>query len=143
MSQKWVTDILLEKLSTEHYDFALVNFAGPDMVGHSGSFEATKKSMEVLDECLGRIIAKVLELNGTVIITADHGNAEEMVNPATKKVDTNHSTNPVPCIVVNKELHAAELAVGSLADLAPTVLGLLGISSPAEMTGRNLLANYQ
>ncbi len=140
MSQKWVTDVLLQKLDETDYDFALVNFAGPDMVAHTGIIDATIKSMEVVDECIGRIIDKVLEKKGAVIITADHGNAEEMINLQTGEPDTQHSVNPVPIIIIQEGLQARELTVGILADVAPTILGMLNIEKPAEMTGRNLLA---
>lgn len=140
MSQRWVTDILIQKLDTNEFDFALVNFAGPDMVGHTGVIEATIESIQVVDECLGRIVEKVLSLAGAVIITADHGNAEEMLDLQTGEPDTKHSVNPVPVIIIQKDLQARELLVGNLADVAPTVLGLMGLEKPAEMTGRNLLA---
>lgn len=139
MSQKWVTDVLLQKIDTGEFDFIVVNFAGPDMVGHTGVIEATIKSMEVADECLGRIVEKVLAIGGTVIITADHGNAEEMLDLQTGEPDTKHSVNPVPVIIIQNDLQPRELLVGNLADVAPTILGLLGIEKPAEMTGRNLL----
>lgn len=140
MSMVWVTDELLKRLDTEDYQFVLINFAGPDMVGHTGNLEATVKSMEVTDECIGRIVDKVVgEKKGAVVITADHGNAEEMINPQTRKPDTNHSTNPVPCVIAKEGLLAREIPVGNLADVAPTILGLLGIQKPAEMTGRDLL----
>ncbi|MBL8015327.1 MAG: 2,3-bisphosphoglycerate-independent phosphoglycerate mutase [Candidatus Doudnabacteria bacterium] len=140
MSQRWVTDILLQKLDTQEFDFALINFAGPDMVAHTGVIEATIKSMEVVDECMGRIIEKVLSMNGAVILTADHGNAEEMLNLQTGEPDTKHSVNPVPVIIIQKDLKPRELLVGNLSDIAPTILALLGLEKPAEMTGRNLLA---
>lgn len=140
MSQKWVTDILLEKLDTDQYDFIVVNFAGPDMVGHTGVIEATIKSIEIADECVGRIVDKVLAKGGAAIITADHGNAEEMIDPQNGQPDTKHSVNPVPVIIIKDGLEPRELLVGNLADVAPTILHLLGIEKPAEMTGRNLLA---
>lgn len=140
MSMRWVTDVLLEKMDREDYKFALVNFAGPDMVGHTGHLEETIQAMEITDECIGRIYQKVVvEKKGALIITADHGNAEEMIDPQTHQPDTDHTNNPVPCLIVKEGLVARELPVGNLADIAPTILGLLNIPKPAEMTGRDLL----
>jgi len=140
MSQKWVTDVLLDKLSTNEFDFALINFAGPDMVGHTGNIDATVKAMEVCDQCIGRITDFVLSRNGAVVITADHGNAEEMIDSTTGNPDTKHSTNPVPFICVDKDLKPRELSVGGLSDISTTILALMGLEIPPEMTGRNLLA---
>ncbi len=139
MSQRWVTDVLIEKLSTGKFDFAVINLAGPDMVGHTGVIEATVQSMQVCDECVGRIVDFVLPLGGAVIITADHGNAEEMLDLQTGEPDTKHSVNPVPVIICQQDLEPRELLVGNLADIAPTILGLMGVEKPAEMTGRDLL----
>lgn len=140
MSQRWCTDVLLEKLEKGGFDFGLINFAGPDMVGHTGVIDAAIEAMEVCDESIGRIVEKVLGMGGAVMITADHGNAEEMLDLQTGEPDTKHSVNQVPVIIIQKGLAPRELTVGSLADVAPTMLGLLGIEQPAEMTGRNLLA---
>lgn len=140
MSMRWVTDVLLQKVDTLKPDVIVVNFAGPDMVGHTGVIDATIKSMQVCDECIGRIVEKVLPLGGAVLITADHGNAEEMLDLQTGEPDTKHSVNPVPIIIAQQGLEARELLVGNLADIAPTILGLLDIEKPAEMTGRNLLS---
>lgn len=140
MSQKWVAKVVIEKIEEGTFDFILVNFAGPDMVAHTGNIEATVTAMNVCDEAVGMIVDKVLEKDGAVIITADHGNAEEMLDLRTGKMDTKHSTNPVPAIIIKKGLEAKEVPVGGLADIAPTILGLLGIPQPAEMTGRDLLS---
>lgn len=140
MSMRWVTDVLLQKVDTLKPDFILVNFAGPDMVGHTGVIDATVTSMHITDECIGRIVDKVIPLGGAIIITADHGNAEEMLDLQTGEPDTKHSINPVPIIIAQQGLESRELLVGNLADIAPTILALLGIEKPAEMTGRNLLA---
>jgi 2,3-bisphosphoglycerate-independent phosphoglycerate mutase len=140
MSMRWATDVFLEKISSGKFGFGLINFAGPDMVGHTGHLKSTITAMQTTDECIGRIVAKVVdELDGAVIITADHGNAEEMINPETNAPDTDHTTNQVPCLIIQQGLLPRELAIGNLADIAPTVLGLLGIRKPAEMTGRDLL----
>jgi 2,3-bisphosphoglycerate-independent phosphoglycerate mutase len=140
MSMLWVTDIVVEKVDRGEFDFILVNLAGPDMVGHTGNIQATVESMQVCDECIGRIVDKTLEKGGAVILTADHGNAEEMLDLRTGEADTKHSVNQVPAIIIQEGLVAREVPIGNLGDLAPTVLALLGIEKPAEMTGRNLLA---
>jgi len=140
MSQKWVTDVLIDKLNSNEFDFILVNFAGPDMVGHTGVIDATIKAMNVCDQCIGRIVEAALKKDGAVVITSDHGNAEEMIDPQTGGADTKHSTNPVPFIAIKKGLENRELAVGGLSDVAPTLLRLMGMEIPAEMTGRDLLA---
>jgi len=139
MSAYLVTDILVSKIKTGNYNFIVVNFANADMVAHTGMLDQTVKAIEVIDECLERIIEATLEKDGTVIITADHGNAEEMIDLRTGDIDTKHSINPVPLMIVNKNLDPRELSVGILADVAPTILGLLNIEKPLEMNGRNLL----
>jgi 2,3-bisphosphoglycerate-independent phosphoglycerate mutase len=139
MSQRWVTDVLIENINKGEFDFILVNFAGPDMVAHTGVIPSTIKAMEVCDECIGRIVEATLAVNGAVVITADHGNAEEMINLQNGEPDTKHSVNQVPVLVIKKDLPALELPLGTLADIAPTILGLLGLPIPAEMSGRNLL----
>lgn len=139
MSSLWVTDILVEKIDKGNYDFILVNFANADMVGHTGVIDATVKAVEVIDECIGRIVDMTLKKGGAVLITADHGNAEEMIDITTGKPDTKHSTNPVPLLVISKDQPKRELPIGTLADVAPTVLGLMGIEKPVDMNGRNLL----
>lgn len=140
MSQRLVTDVAVKKIEAEEFDFIMLNFAGPDMVAHTGVFNAAVKSIEVLDECIGRIVTATLAKGGAVIITADHGNAEEMVDLQTGEPDTKHSINPVPVIIIQDGIAARELAIGNLADIAPTILSLLSIEKPAEMTGRDLLA---
>jgi 2,3-bisphosphoglycerate-independent phosphoglycerate mutase len=113
------------------------------MVAHTGSIPATIKACETVDMCLSRIIAEVFRLNGTVFITADHGNAEELINPQTGGVDTEHSVHPVPFIAVAKKWEGKNitLAMGVLADVAPTILRTMHIEVPRSMTGRNLLEN--
>jgi len=139
MSQKWMTDVFIEKLSEKVYDFVLINFAAPDMVGHTGNLDASIKAMETVDECIGRIVEGVLEQEGSVIITADHGNAEELINIESGEPDTKHSTAQVPILIIGNDLKETELPRGGLADVAPTVLKLFGIPKPAEMTGKSLL----
>jgi len=131
-----------------------LNFANADMVGHTGNLKATVTAIEVIDECLGAIVASVLAHKGAVLITADHGNAESMLDLANGTIDKEHSNNPVPCIIISKGLEGtasgfADRAIGKdlsilepsglLSDVAPTVLALLGIAKPPEMTGNSLL----
>lgn len=139
MSSYKVTDILINKIKQENYDVIMVNFANPDMVGHTGVLPATIKGMEVVDECIGKIYEAVVPHGGAIILTADHGNAEELLDAQSGNVDTKHSTNPVPLIIMRNGLEPRELSFGILADVAPTVLSMLGIPKPIEMTGRNLL----
>jgi 2,3-bisphosphoglycerate-independent phosphoglycerate mutase len=136
MSAYEVTDALIKEIEADNFDAILLNFANPDMVGHSGMLEPTIQAIETVDECLGRIVDLIVSKGGTAIITADHGNADEVVtlegNPMTA-----HTTNPVP-VIVTKE--GAELREdGILGDLAPTILELLGLDKPAEMTGTSLI----
>lgn len=138
-----LTERLLTELKKPNtYSFVLVNFANADMVSHTGNIGPTVKACEVVDECVGKIANYILAYGGHLLITADHGNAEEMINLHTGQIDTEHSANPVPFICVAKDLtgHAQRLTSGILADVAPTILALLGIDAPTTMTGRNLLA---
>jgi 2,3-bisphosphoglycerate-independent phosphoglycerate mutase len=142
MSAREITQTLLETLRvTLEYSFALVNFANPDMVGHTGSIGPAVKACEVVDECVGKIANFILAYGGTLLITADHGNVEEMINNQTGEIDTEHNANPVPFIVVSKDFLGNNLTLspGILADIAPTVIKLLGLEIPTSMTGRNLL----
>lgn len=139
MSQKWVTDILVEKILSNEFDFIMVNYAGPDMVGHTGVIDATVKAMEVCDQCVGRVVEATLKVGGAVVLAADHGNAEEMIDTQTGAPDTKHSTNQIPFLVIAMGLPGRELPVGGLADIAPTILHLMNLEIPPEMTGRNLL----
>jgi len=141
MSAYGVTEELLRRIKTGFYDFILVNYANPDMVGHTGVLEAGIKACEVVDDCVGRVVKTVNNLNGVCLVTADHGNVEEMIDLQTGEVDTKHSTNPVPFIVVSKYFNhrGRMLPKGVLADIAPTVLTIMGIEKPGLMTGKNLL----
>jgi 2,3-bisphosphoglycerate-independent phosphoglycerate mutase len=135
-----VTEELLSRLEEESYDFVLVNYANCDMVGHTGNFEAAKKAVEVVDECVGAVVKKVLSLDAHVLITSDHGNAEEMVDAATGKTRTSHTICPVELIYVAGDAEGTELLPkGKLSDVAPTVLSLLGLEIPEEMTANVLL----
>ncbi len=135
MSAFKVTDEVLKRLDENKYDFILLNFANPDMVGHTGIMEAAIKACETIDNCLEAIVPKVQSLGGTVIITADHGNSDQMIDK--DGPHTAHTTNPVPFILLKQEHKLQDN--GILADVAPTVLDLMGIEKPEEMTGRNLI----
>lgn len=136
MSAYELTDALLKELDSKEHNGILLNFANPDMVGHSGKLEPTIKAIEVVDECLGKIVDKIVELGGHAIITADHGNSD-MVTTLEGDPMTAHTTNPVP-VIVTKE--AIELRDGGiLADLSPTLLDLLNVEKPEEMTGTSLI----
>lgn len=137
MSAREVTEALLTELDKDRFDMVILNFANPDMVGHTGVLQAAVKAMETVDECAGRIVAKVLALGGSVCITADHGNLEKMTDETTGQPHTAHTTNPVPFILVSNEEH--KLHSGILADIAPTLLELLHIDKPAAMTGSSLM----
>ncbi len=133
-----VTYELVERLRSGQLDFVVVNYANADMVGHTGVLEAAIAAVETVDECLGRVTAEVAALGGVCLITADHGNSDHMLE-ADGKVNTAHSTNIVPLIVTLPAERAAVREGGVLADLAPTVLRLLGLDQPPEMTGKDLL----
>ena len=140
MSALEVTQTTISKIQSDSYDLIIMNYANPDMVGHTGNFKATTKACEVVDTCLGDLSRNILGRGGVLIITADHGNAEELVNPTTGAIDTEHNTNPVPFILVGNDFRTAtQISQGILADVAPTILSLLKIPAPSSMTGRNLL----
>ncbi len=138
MSAYEVCDKVLAEIDAEKYDLIILNFANCDMVGHTGVKEAAVKACEVVDECIGKIADKVAGKGGSLLITADHGNADKMQDEE-GNVFTAHSTNPVPLILVDDSKIGATLEDGILADLAPTLLNLMGLEIPAEMTGKSLL----
>jgi 2,3-bisphosphoglycerate-independent phosphoglycerate mutase len=146
MSAAEITSVLLSELGEKKYDFILVNYANPDMVGHTGDYNATVQAIKAVDDCLGKLYNGVVkEMDGTLIIVSDHGNAEQMLEHDGSEHHTAHTTNPVPFIIVNKRLQGnveANLRDGSLSDVAPTILSMLGIEKPGEMTGQSLL-NYK
>jgi 2,3-bisphosphoglycerate-independent phosphoglycerate mutase len=138
MSAREVTSKVLDRLDWNKYDMIVLNFANPDMVGHTGIFQAAKKAIEVVDECLGKIVSKILEKDGTVFITADHGNSEQMVDYSTGTPMTAHTTNSVPFLYISK--NSTELRKdGILADISPTILQVMGLEKPKEMTGKSLI----
>jgi 2,3-bisphosphoglycerate-independent phosphoglycerate mutase len=137
MSARQITDSLVKHIKSGQYGFILANYANPDMVGHTGVLEAAIKAVEVLDECLGRVIRAAQGAGARVIITADHGNLESMSNPSSGQPHTAHTTDPVPFILTGKIVNLRN--EGLLADVAPTILDLLDIEKPVEMTGRSLI----
>jgi 2,3-bisphosphoglycerate-independent phosphoglycerate mutase len=153
MSAREVTDRVVKAIQSNAYDFIAMNFANPDMVAHTGNMAATQKAVEVIDECVGKIVDAALSREGYVFITADHGNAEELKNLRTGDIDKEHATNPVPFIIIGKQFEgqpsiAGEVPdgdlslmtpVGMLADVAPTILTVLGIPQPELMTGQPLV----
>lgn len=153
MGAEILTDTAIEKISNGWYDFVVINLAAVDMVGHSGDLSAAIEAIKRVDDCLGRLVNKIIEVGGVALITADHGNAEAMMNWRLGEVSKDHTTNPVPLVIVGKHfegynLGAGDAAIddlsvlrvsGDLTDVAPTILRLLGLEKPAEMTGESLL----
>ena len=149
MSAPAITERIIKELGRGKYSFVLVNFANPDMVGHTGNMKAAISAVETVDVCLGKIVPQVLKMGGSLFITADHGNAEELTNPRTEEVDTEHSVFPVPFwhITSASQRQRSESEImgsknnvwGILSDVAPTVLSVMNLKIPPEMTGQNLL----
>lgn len=149
MSAFEVTKKLVEAIESDKYDFILANFANADMVGHTGNLSATIKAVEAVDKCLNKVVRSVLLKNGLALITADHGNAEVMFNMQTGQIDKEHSSNPVPFVLVGKEYVGRNVgwpdlinndltlvpSQGFLSDIAPTILHLLRIDKPKEIRG--------
>lgn len=153
MSAPAVTDRIVKEVKAGSYDVIIANYANPDMVGHTGNFEATKKAIEVVDAAIGRIVEATLAKDGVVVISSDHGNAEEMTNLTTAEMDKEHSTNPIPLIIIGNAYAGQQSMVGDIpnndlslvspvgmvADIAPTILHILGIPQPQSMTGQSLI----
>ncbi len=139
MSAFEVTDKVVEAIKSEKYNMIILNYANPDMVGHTGSLEAAIKALEALDGCIKRVCDAIEEVGGTLLITADHGNSEQMIDYETGEPHTAHTTNPVPLAIVG--LKNKKLKEGRLADLAPTMLDIMELEKPKEMTGESLLEN--
>lgn len=137
MSAYEVTDEVLRRVESEKYDVIILNFANPDMVGHTGVFDAARQAIEVIDECLGKIIPTIVNKGGIALITADHGNADQMIDYDNGGTFTAHTTNPVPLICIG--LGDVKLREGRLADLCPTILDIMCLEKPKEMTGNSLL----
>jgi 2,3-bisphosphoglycerate-independent phosphoglycerate mutase len=138
MSAPELTDKAVAAIDSARYDLIVLNFANPDMVGHTGNLSAAIRAVETVDSSLGRIARAIEAQGGALLVTADHGNCELMKDPATGGPHTAHTTNPVPVVLMGggSEVHLHD---GRLADLAPTLLGLLGIARPAEMTGQSII----
>lgn len=138
MSAQAIADDVVAQIKSDTYDIIMVNFANADMVGHSGKFEETKAAIEVLDKCLGEVVDAVIAKGGAVLITADHGNAEETMEQETKKPITAHTTNLVPVILCGTDAKSLK-SNGGLSDIAPTILDIMHIPVPESMTGRSLI----
>jgi 2,3-bisphosphoglycerate-independent phosphoglycerate mutase len=137
MSASELTEEAVTAIRSDKYDLIVLNYANPDMVGHTGKLAAAIKAVETVDDGLGRLAQAIRGVGGAMLVTADHGNCELMRDPATGEPHTAHTTNPVPVLLVNGG--GAKLACGRLADVAPTLLDLMGLPKPAEMTGVTLL----
>ena len=140
MSASELTESVLSELEKDEYDVIIINYANPDMIGHTGDFEAAKIAVKFVDDCMDKVVKKVMEKDGTVLVTADHGNVDLMEDPETHDPFTAHTTNPVPLILVSNQLKNSKLKDGGkLADLAPTMLKILDLDIPKEMTGNVLI----
>ena len=139
MSAAEITARLVEAIASDTYDFIIVNYANPDMVGHTGVWDAAVSAAEFVDGCLARVSESVLDAGGALVVTADHGNIEEM-RDAAGEPQTAHTTSPVPLVLVAEAWRGARLRDGILADVAPTLCELMGLDPPPSMTGRSLLA---
>lgn len=137
MSAEEVTEKVIEAIQSDKYNVIILNYANPDMVGHTGSLKAAIQAVEKIDGCVKRVVDAIKEKNGALIITADHGNAEQMIDYKTGEPHTAHTTNPVPLVLVGVD--NVKLKEGKLADLAPTILEILGLEKPEEMTGESLI----
>jgi 2,3-bisphosphoglycerate-independent phosphoglycerate mutase len=153
MMAEEITTRIISALEEGSYDFILANYANADMVAHTGNFDATVKAVEILDKQIGLIADTCLKTGATLILTSDHGNAEKLIDSHTGEKDTKHNSSPVPVIVIDKRFERIrtpeeiedneKLTVGSLCDIAPTVLELMGIEKPAEMTGQSIIPYLQ
>ncbi|MBO5349820.1 MAG: 2,3-bisphosphoglycerate-independent phosphoglycerate mutase [Clostridia bacterium] len=137
MSAPEVTEKVIEAIKSKKYDSIILNYANPDMVGHTGSLEAAVKAIETVDKCVGEVVDAMNEIGGVILITADHGNSEQMIDYITGEPHTAHTTNPVPLMLIGME--SAKLKSGRLADLAPTMLDIMELEKPDEMSGESLL----
>jgi 2,3-bisphosphoglycerate-independent phosphoglycerate mutase len=143
MSAPEVTDKLVAAIESARFDLIVVNFANGDMVGHTGFMDAAVKAAEAVDTCLGRLSDAVAAAGGTLMITADHGNVEQMKDPKTGQPHTAHTTLPVPVILVNPPAGVDRIGDGALSDIAPTILGLMDLEVPSEMTGHSLITGQR
>lgn len=138
MSAYEVTEKCVERIESGAYDVIILNFANCDMVGHTGVFDAAVKAVEAVDSCVGKVVEKVLSMDGTVLLTADHGNADRMYEEDGSPF-TAHTTNPVPFLVISKQYADCKLHEGRLADIAPTMLKILGLPKPESMSGESII----
>ena len=138
MSAREVTDKLVQAIESRRYDAIICNYANGDMVGHTGNLAAATRAIEVLDECIGRIVDAMRGIGGEVLITADHGNAETMRDQESQQPHTAHTLNLVPLLYIGRKARIAGNG-GALQDVAPTLLAMMGLPQPAEMTGRPLI----
>jgi 2,3-bisphosphoglycerate-independent phosphoglycerate mutase len=141
MSAPEVTDKVVAAIRSGKFDVVVLNYANTDMVGHTGLLDAATQAVETVDQCLGRLAEAVEAAGGTLVVTADHGNAETMRDPQTGEPHTAHTLNPVPFLVVNPPGAIRRVEHGRLADVAPTLLALLGLRRPAAMTGHSLIGD--
>ena len=139
MSAYKVCEGLVDAIKSDKYDVIIVNFANPDMVGHTGVEAAAIKAIEAVDECVGKVVEAIKETDGQMFICADHGNAEQLIDYETKQPFTAHTINPVPFILVNYDENFTLREGGCLADIAPTLIEMMGMEQPKEMTGKSLL----
>ncbi|MBQ3968757.1 MAG: alkaline phosphatase family protein, partial [Lachnospiraceae bacterium] len=139
MSAYQVCKKLTDAIESEKYDVIIINFANPDMVGHTGVIPSVIKAIEVVDECVGKVVDTIKAVNGQLFICADHGNADKLIDEETGEPFTAHTTNPVPFILVNADPAYGLREGGVLADIVPTLLELMELEQPAEMTGKSLL----
>ena len=138
MSAYDLTEELIKRIEEDIYDLIIVNYANADMVGHTGVFDAAVKAVETVDYCMGKVVDKILEKAGSVFVTADHGNAEQMIDYSSGKPMTAHTSDPVPFIHISEQVKALKSG-GRLSDIAPTLLEEMGINKPEEMTGLSLI----
>jgi 2,3-bisphosphoglycerate-independent phosphoglycerate mutase len=139
MSAYEVCDRLTEAIKSGKYDVIIINFANPDMVGHTGVLEAAIKAVEAVDDCVGRAVEALKSVDGQMFLCADHGNAEQLIDPETKTPFTAHTTNPVPFILINYKEGYGLKEGGKLADIVPTLIEMMGLEKPEAMTGESLL----
>ena len=139
MSAREVTEALVKYVREQDVGLVIANYANADMVGHTGNFEASVRAVEVIDECLGKVVDAAMSKKGKIVITADHGNIEQLIDYDTGMPHTAHTTNLVPVILVDEERRKSRLTQGSGIDIAPTLLQLLNLPQPKEMSGRSLI----
>ena len=138
MSSNAVTEALVDAIKN-NYELIVTNYANPDMVGHTGNLDAAIEACEAVDKCIGRLVEALKKADGTLLLTADHGNCEVMIDPSTGNPHTSHTLNPVPAILFNGPKNKSLSNGGRLSDIAPTILELLNLRPPPEMTGNSLL----